>query len=307
MSYIAWWWFSTKAETWEIKSYKHSCDWWVLFPHYYSHITTGCHMKRTTIPISQQDVTWKELLFPYHNRMSHEKYCYSHITTGCHMKRTAIPISQQDVTWKVLLFPYHSRMSHEKNCYSHITTRCHMKRTLYGYWSCKSLHNCQYSVFPKILDSHSVPLDIFQMQVEQNPQIFRENEGKIDPILYLVGIVRCHTVLIWETVLCALILCYFRSLCSVLCNTGWSKMPSRNWWGCHLDILQKLDVRKPMNATDALELLLCLTRRDHRCSVFFNVWEIKQCLDITVLCYVINNTKWWTLFQTQLYSMHCCF
>ena len=181
------------------------------------------------------------------------------------------------------------------------------KRTLYGYWGCQSLHNCQYSVFPKITDTYSVPLHIFQMEVEVNPQSFRENEGKIDPILYLVGIVRCQTVLIWETALCALILCYFRSLCIVLCNTGWSKMSSRNWWGCHLDILQKLDVRKPTNITDALELLLCLTRRDHQCSVFFNVREIKQFLDITVLCYVINNTKWWTLFQTQLYSMRCLF
>jgi hypothetical protein len=50
---------------------------------YYSHITTGYHMKK---------------IFPYQNRMSHEKYYYSHITTGCHMKRTTIPISQQDVT-----------------------------------------------------------------------------------------------------------------------------------------------------------------------------------------------------------------
>lgn len=100
---------------------------------------------------------------------------------------------------------------------------------------------------------------------------------------------------------------YFRSVCNVLCNIGWSKMQLRNWWGCHLDILQKLDLRKPMNATDALELLLCLTRRDHWCSVFLNVWEIKQFLDITVLCYVINNTKWWRLIQTQLYSMLCCF
>lgn len=192
-----------------------------------------------------------------------------------------------------LLFLHHNRVSHEKK--------------LYRYWNGKSLHNCQYSVFPKILDSHSVLLHIFQMCVEQYPPSFRQNEGKINPILYLVGIVRCQTVLIWETALCALILCYFRSLCSVLCSIGWSKMQLRNWWGCHLDISQKLDVRKPVNATDALELLLCLTRRNHKCSVFLNVSEIKQFLDITVLCYVINNTKWWTLFQTQLYSMRFCF
>jgi hypothetical protein len=65
--------------------------------YYYSHITTGCHVKNTTIPISQQDVAGK-LLFPYHNRMSNEKCYYSHITTGYHVKRTTIPISQQDVT-----------------------------------------------------------------------------------------------------------------------------------------------------------------------------------------------------------------
>jgi hypothetical protein len=40
---------------------------------YYSHITTGCYVKSSTIPISQQYVTWKDLLFPYDNRMSHEK------------------------------------------------------------------------------------------------------------------------------------------------------------------------------------------------------------------------------------------
>lgn len=83
-----------------------------------------------------------------------------------------------------------------------------MKITLCGYWSHKSLHYCQYSIFPKILDSHSVPLHIFQIQVEQNRRSFRENEGKIDPISYLVSIVRCQTVLIrvWETALCVLIL-----------------------------------------------------------------------------------------------------
>jgi hypothetical protein len=42
-------------------------------------------MKSITIPISQQDVTWKELLFPYRKRMSHKMYYYSHITTGCHI------------------------------------------------------------------------------------------------------------------------------------------------------------------------------------------------------------------------------
>jgi hypothetical protein len=51
---------------------------------YYSHITTGCDRKRTTFPVSQQDVTGKGIQFPYHNRMSHEKYYYS--------------LSQQDVT-----------------------------------------------------------------------------------------------------------------------------------------------------------------------------------------------------------------
>jgi len=71
-----------------------------------------------------------------------------------------------------LLFLYHNR--------------CHTKRTLYGYRICHLT----------IASIPSVPLHIFKIQVEQNPQRFRENEGKTDPILYLVGIVRCQTVLI---------------------------------------------------------------------------------------------------------------
>jgi hypothetical protein len=64
---------------------------------YGSRSATERHKKKTTSPISQKDVTGK-VLFPYHNRILHEKYYYSHITTGCHMKRTTIPISQEDVT-----------------------------------------------------------------------------------------------------------------------------------------------------------------------------------------------------------------
>jgi hypothetical protein len=48
--------------------------------------------------------------------------------------------------------------------------------------------------FQKYFDSHSVPLHVFQMQVEQNSQSFKENEGKIDPILCLVGTARCQTL-----------------------------------------------------------------------------------------------------------------
>ena len=100
----------------------------------------------------------------------------------CHLLVLSSHTVVNDAFISSLLFLYHKRMF--------------TKRTLYGYWGCQSLHNCQYSVFPKITDTYSVPLHIFQMEVEVNPQSFRENEGKIDPILYLVGIVRCQTVLI---------------------------------------------------------------------------------------------------------------
>lgn len=51
--------------------------------------------------------------------------------------------------------------------------------------------------------THSVPLQILKMQVQQNPHSSGEKEGKIDPILCLVGIVRCQTVLMRNCAVCA--------------------------------------------------------------------------------------------------------
>lgn len=122
----------------------------------------------------------------------------------------------------------------------------------------------------------------------------------------LVYTVNCHTTSLCSELCYHLMFCYFRSLCNVLCNARWSKTQLWNWWGYHLDILQKLDLRKATNTSDAL--IPCVLwapsvpyvkcrRRDHWSSVFLYMREIKQFLDSTVLCYVINNTEWWRLFR----------